>query len=215
MSVQRYETADGVRWRVRWREGNGHMRSRTVGSKREALALDADVKARKYKGDALPRAGRDTLATAYDEWWRLRGSTLAPHTQRVYKYAWDAHIRDRFDGHRLNELAAEPQLLEELTADMRDRGHQPSDQRHKQRLIGIAPREMPGARKEIQLVAVGLVGARGRNEDRSKNRGNGEHRAPSKRRQRSAAGLLIVAAGQTCARDPFSGHGTHLNLGLE
>ncbi|MDQ2761136.1 MAG: tyrosine-type recombinase/integrase [Actinomycetota bacterium] len=30
-------------------------------------------------------------------------------------------MRDRFDHHRLNELAADPQLFEELTADMRER----------------------------------------------------------------------------------------------
>jgi hypothetical protein len=59
MSVQRYETAAGSRWRVRWR---GQMRSRTVASKSEAMALDADVRARKFKGEALPRAGRETLA---------------------------------------------------------------------------------------------------------------------------------------------------------
>lgn len=128
MSVHRYETADGPRWQVRWRE-NGHVRTRSLPTKSAANALDADVKARKFKGEVLPRAGRDTLATAYDEWWRLRGSTLAPHTQRVYKYAWDAHIKDRFDGHRLTELATEPQLLEELTADMRKRGVGPAAQR--------------------------------------------------------------------------------------
>jgi hypothetical protein len=42
MSVQRYETADGSRWRVRWREANGRMRSRSCTSKREAVAFDAE-----------------------------------------------------------------------------------------------------------------------------------------------------------------------------
>jgi YD repeat-containing protein len=43
MSVQQYKTADGVQWRVRWRDPDGKMRSRTTANKREALALDADV----------------------------------------------------------------------------------------------------------------------------------------------------------------------------
>jgi integrase len=122
MSVQQYKTADGLQWRVRWREHDGRMRSRTVMNKREALALDADVKARKYKGEALPQRERETLAAAFDEWWRLRGSTLATTTQRTYKAVWDAHIRDNFDQHYLAELVADPQLFEQLLADMREKG---------------------------------------------------------------------------------------------
>lgn len=129
MSVQRYETADGSRWRVRWREANGRMRSRSCTSKREAVALDADVRSRKFRGEALPRPGRETLAVAYDEWWRLRGSTLASNTQRTYQAAWNAHVRDRFDYHPLSALVADPQLFEELLADMRERGVGPAAQR--------------------------------------------------------------------------------------
>jgi integrase len=106
------------------------MRSRTLTSKRDALALDADVKARKFKGEALPRATRDTLADAYEEWLRLRGSNLAPATLQVYKYVWSAHVRSAgFDAHRLTELVAEPVLIEELTAGMRGRGIGPAAQR--------------------------------------------------------------------------------------
>ncbi len=129
VSVQRYETDDGTRWRVRWREGGGRMRSRTVMGKREALALDADLRARKFKGEPLPRAGKETLAAAFDEWWRLRASNLSENTQRTYLAAWNAHVRDRFDSHRLGTLVSEPQLFEELTADMRDRGVGPAAQR--------------------------------------------------------------------------------------
>lgn len=73
VSVQRYETAEGVRWR----EDGGRMRSRTLATRREALAFDADVRTRRFRGEALPQPGRETLAAAYEEWWRLRGSTLA------------------------------------------------------------------------------------------------------------------------------------------
>ena len=129
MSVQRYRTGDGTRWRVRWRETNGRLRSRTVATKTEALALDADIRARKYRGDTLPRTGRQTLASAYDEWWRLRASMLSKNTQRTYRSAWNAHVKDRFDWHRLDELAADPQLVEELLADMRARSVGPAAQR--------------------------------------------------------------------------------------
>ena len=40
----------------------------------------------------------------------------------TYRAVWDAHVRDRFDHHSLNQLATDPQLFEELLADMRERG---------------------------------------------------------------------------------------------
>jgi integrase len=98
------------------------MRSRTVMGKRQAVALDADIRSRKFTGAALPRPGTETLAAAYDEWWRLRGSMLAANTQRTYQAEWNAHVRGRFDEHRLIALVADPQLFEELMADMRARG---------------------------------------------------------------------------------------------
>lgn len=122
MSVRPYETSDGKRWQVQWRDAQKKLRGRTFTSKTEALAFDADVKAKKFKGEALPRSSKQSLAAAYDDWYRLRGSNLAPATQRVYKGVWNSHVRDRFDGHSLSELAADPQLFEELMADMRDRG---------------------------------------------------------------------------------------------
>ncbi len=67
MSVQRYATSEGTRWRVRWREDGGRMRSRSLPTKREALAFDADIKSRQLRGEALPRPGRETLAQAFDQ----------------------------------------------------------------------------------------------------------------------------------------------------
>jgi integrase len=122
MSVQRHNIADGTRWKVRWREAGGVMRARSFTSKQEAIAFDADVKARKYKGETMPRAHRETIAEAFEEWWRLRGSTKAPATQRTYLAAWNPHVRGRFDHHDIHELIADPQLLDELVADMRERG---------------------------------------------------------------------------------------------
>jgi integrase len=122
VSVHPYKTSDGTRFQVRWREGDGRVRTRSLKSKKEAIAFDADVKARKFKGDTLPRPGRETLAAAFDEWWRLRGSTLSAKTQEAYKSVWRTHISGRFDHHHLSELASHPQLIEELTADMRERG---------------------------------------------------------------------------------------------
>jgi integrase len=106
------------------------MRSTTVPSKSDAIALDADIKTKKFKGEALPRPSRETLAGAYEEWLRLRAENLAPSSLAVYKSAWNAHIKGTgFDSHRLTELVAEPMLLEELTADLRARSVGPAAQR--------------------------------------------------------------------------------------
>ncbi len=121
MSVHPYKTADGTRYQVRWREG-GKVRTRSLPTKREANAFDIEVKARKQKGEALPRPGKETLAAAYDEWWRLRASRLAPNTQESYRRHWKAHVEGRFDQHRLGEWVSNPQLFEELIDDMRERG---------------------------------------------------------------------------------------------
>lgn len=129
MSLQRYETDDGSRWRVRWREPNGRMRSRSLSSKNAAIAFDADIKARKYKGEALPRASRETLAEAHAQWWRLRGYKLSANTQRTYKAVWKAHVENRYDHYPITQLASEPHLLEEMLADLNARGVGPAARR--------------------------------------------------------------------------------------
>lgn len=123
MSVQPYKTADGLQWRVRWRDPNGKMRSRTTANKREALALDADVKARRFRGEVIQRTSRDTLATTYEEWKRLYAEQrLSKKTRTRYEEAWEPNIKGRHDHYTLAELVSEPQIFEEMLAEMDARG---------------------------------------------------------------------------------------------
>ncbi len=87
-----------------------------------ALALDIEVKSRKFRGEPVPRSGRETLAVAYLQWKELRAPLLARKTLDTYEAVWDAHIKGRHDYHMLAEWVSNPQLFEELTADMRTRG---------------------------------------------------------------------------------------------
>jgi integrase len=123
MSVQAYKNADGVQWRVRWREPDGRMRSRTTANKREALALDADIKARRFRGEVIPRTSRDTLAAAYEQWRELYAKPhLTKNTLTRYEEAWEPHVKGRHDHHLLAELVANPLLFDEMLAEMRGRG---------------------------------------------------------------------------------------------
>ena len=97
--------------------------------KREANAFDIDVKARKQKGEVLPsRAARR---------WRPRmpsggafvGYHLAKNTQISYQRHWKAHVKSRFDHYKLSEWVANPQLFDELIADMDERGVGTASQR--------------------------------------------------------------------------------------
>jgi integrase len=120
VSVHSYKTADGTRYRTCWREGK-RQRARSFATKKEANDYDVQVKAHKLRGEVMPRARRETLASTYDEWLRLYAPKLSKNTLEVHEAVWSAHVKDRFDHHLLSELVANPQLFDELIAEMRKR----------------------------------------------------------------------------------------------
>ncbi len=126
MSFQRYETGDGTRWRVRWRDELGKMHSRSFLSRNDARGFDAEVKAGKFRGDFVPRSGKQTLAGAYADWTRVRARRRSGRTQADYAAAWRTHIEGRFDHHRIAALASNPMLVEELVAELEDEGVGPA-----------------------------------------------------------------------------------------
>lgn len=122
MSVHAYQTKDGERYQVRWREAGRKVRTRTFASKREAAQFDIDVKARRNRGEVVPRTSKQTLGAAYDEWHHFKGERIAATTLRSYDAMWNAHIKGRFDDYTLAEVVADPQILDRILADMRERG---------------------------------------------------------------------------------------------
>lgn len=121
MSVERVERDAGVVWRVRWREG-GRNRARTVGRKRDAEALDAEIRRRIRLGELnTVDAGRETLAEFGQEWWQLYAvPTLSDRTRRSYAGMWDRHVLPRLGGHRLRDI--QPEMLERFRADLQEAG---------------------------------------------------------------------------------------------
>ena len=80
LSVHRYETADGSRWQVRWRDHTGRVRTRSVTSKTEATALDDRHQGAQVQGRGTPPPRPRTRSpTAYDEWLRLRAARASRH----------------------------------------------------------------------------------------------------------------------------------------
>jgi integrase len=128
MSVDSYKTSDGMRFRVRWRDGHGEPKSKVFNSRREANAFDVDVKARKQRGEALPTTTRETLGEAWDEFWKLIGYRLAKQTQLSYKQQWSANIAGKYDDRELRAFVADPSLFDVILASMDKRGAGPASQ---------------------------------------------------------------------------------------
>jgi integrase len=117
--VSIHEIRPGV-WAVRWREG-GRNRERAIGRKRDAEAVDAQIKRLKRLGLlAAVDAGRLTLAEFGKEWWRRRAARLTAKTRTGYAALWDAHVLPRLGDLRLRDLT--PAVMEDWLAGMEKDG---------------------------------------------------------------------------------------------
>jgi integrase len=117
------------------------MHSKSLASKREADALNADITARKLRADVLPTASRWTLDRAWSEWWSVKGETLAPSTQLSYRTSWEAHISPVLGPQSLTALVADPKMIEDHFAELRRAG------------VG------PAARRKAMMVLSGVLSA--------------------------------------------------------
>jgi len=122
MSVEKIQRASGPVWRVRWRDEQGRARSRVVGRKTDALALDNDLKrAKRIGGAAIVGNRRETLAEFSKLWWaRHAAPNLARHTQEGYASALDVHIIPRLGDTRLQAITTG--MVSDLRADLTTAG---------------------------------------------------------------------------------------------
>lgn len=118
MSIEKLARATGTVWRVRWRDDQGRPHSKVLGLKRDAVALDQDLKRAKRLGTATPAgASRETLAEFSELWWaRHAAPNLARHTRESYASALDVHIIPRLGDTRLSAITTE--LISDMRADM-------------------------------------------------------------------------------------------------
>jgi len=118
MSVEKVQRASGDVWRVRWRDAQSRPRSRVVGRKGDAQALDAELKRAKRLGATAPvENSRETLCEFAKVWWNRHAvPNLQRHTLESYASVLDVHIIPRLGNVRLGALT--PELIGELRAEL-------------------------------------------------------------------------------------------------
>jgi len=118
MSVERLERKNGHVYRVRWRDELGRAHSRVVGRKRDADALDQELRRAKRLGAAAPiNTSSETLEEFAKLWWsRHVAPNLARHTREGYASALDVHLIPRIGDYRLSQLTVE--VISDLRAAM-------------------------------------------------------------------------------------------------
>jgi site-specific recombinase XerC len=118
VSVEKVQRANGVVWRVRWRDTQGRARARVVGRKADAQALDTELKrAKRLGGTALVDSSRETVSEFARVWWhRHVVPNLQRHTLANYASMLDVHIVPRLGDVQLRSLT--PDLISEMRAEM-------------------------------------------------------------------------------------------------
>jgi len=104
------------------RDGHEQAHSRVVGRKRDADALDQELRRAKRLGAAAPiNTSSETLEEFAKLWWsRHVAPNLARHTREGYASALDVHLIPRIGDYRLSQLTVE--VISDLRAAMTAHG---------------------------------------------------------------------------------------------
>lgn len=100
-SITRYDTANGPRYRVRYRKPDkSQTDKRGFKTKKEAQLYLASVTVSKAKGDYIdPVEGRKTVSAFHNAWKAERIDPLKPSSQHAMTTAWRVHVEPKW-GHR-------------------------------------------------------------------------------------------------------------------
>jgi integrase len=110
----RYITKAGVRWRARWRTGEGERQSRGgFLSNKEAREYEEAMRTARRKGEPVRRPKtRVTVEWYWEVWWAQEVTVAkARATQRSYKAAYVCYIGPWLSRVKLVELIDDPQIL--------------------------------------------------------------------------------------------------------
>lgn len=95
--ISPYETPNGKKYRVRWRDENNRQREkRGFARKRDAIDFKSELEGDFRSGTYVaPTAGKATIATLGAD-WMIRQTHLAPSTLRSVETAWRVHVMPRW-----------------------------------------------------------------------------------------------------------------------
>lgn len=112
-SITPYDTAQGRRYRVRYRKPDkSQTDKRGFKTKKEAELFLASVTVSKAKGEYLdPTEGRKTLSSFRGAWEAERLAPLKPSSRHAMETAWRVHVEPRWGGREIagikrSEIAA-------------------------------------------------------------------------------------------------------------
>lgn len=99
-SINSYDTAQGKRYRVRYRKPDkSQTDKRGFRTKREAELFLASVTVSKAKGEYVdPMEGRRTVAMFAEQWKAERLAPLKPSSRHAMETAWRVHVEPKWGG---------------------------------------------------------------------------------------------------------------------
>lgn len=127
MSVEKYATAAGVRWRVRYRKPDGQQTDkRGFKTKREAEVFRASVTVSKALGDYIdPALSRVTIAQLADRWLAgKRPPAMKPSSYEPLEISWRVHVEPRWGAREIRSIVPS-EVQEWITGMGRPVGDQP------------------------------------------------------------------------------------------
>jgi integrase len=97
-TIERYTTANGARWMVRYRKpDNKQTMKRGFATKREAQMFAASVEVAKARGEYVaPSLGRVSVAELGGAWLARQRGHMKPSGWRSYESAWRIHVEPRW-----------------------------------------------------------------------------------------------------------------------
>jgi Site-specific recombinase XerD len=119
MSVKKYDTAAGVRWRVRYQKPNGQRTDkRGFKTKREADLYEASLTVSKAVGDYIdPALSRVTIAQLADRWLAgKRPPAMKPSSYEPLEISWRVHVQPRWGNREIRSIV--PSEVQEWVTGM-------------------------------------------------------------------------------------------------
>ena len=104
-SISPYNTKQGKRWRVQYRDPAGNVRSKRGFTRKSDAQNWADKNAVSVTdGDWVSHADKQRTVAEYATLWLKRVSKLAPSSQKVYKHAWEHHVAPTWGGRAVSTI---------------------------------------------------------------------------------------------------------------